>query len=158
LAPAIEYNFFPWSEAVRRQFTISYKIGMQRLEYFELTIYDKLRDFLLFHSLDFELRMTQPWGQINLDLEARQFPTMDNAYSIKLDMDFSVRFSSAFSFFAGTRLEKIHDQLYLPKGELTLDEILLRRKQLATTYDIRYRLGVRFTFGSIYNNVVNQRL
>lgn len=56
------------------------------------------------------------------------------------------------------RLEKIHDQIYLPKGDLTIDEILLRRKQLATTYDIRYRLGVRFTFGSIYNNVVNRRL
>jgi len=117
-----------------------------------------MEEFLFFHSLDFELEMTQPWGQIDFDLEARQYPTLKNAYSLKLDMDFSVRFSSAFSFFINSRFKKIHDQIYLPLGDLTIDEILLRRKQLATTYDIRYRVGVRFTFGSIYNNVVNQRL
>jgi hypothetical protein len=157
-APAIEYNFFPWQEAERRQFTIGYRIGLQSLEYFEVTIYDRLEEILLFHSLDFELEMTEPWGEIDFDIEARQFPTLKNSYSIKLDMDFSFRLSSAFSFFVGSRLEQIHDQVYLPKGDLTIDEILLRRKQLATTYDIRYRIGIRFTFGSIYNNVVNHRL
>ena len=158
VAPAIEYNFFPWYEAERRQLVVSYRIGVQHLEYFEPTIYDKLHESLLFHLLDFELEMTQPWGQIDFDVQARQYPTLENAYSVKVGVDFSFRFSSALSFFVNTRLEKIHDQIYLPKGDLTIDEILLRRKQLATTYDIRYRLGVRFTFGSIYNNVVNHRL
>jgi hypothetical protein len=158
VAPAIEYNFFPWPEAERRQFTISYRIGVQDLQYYEITIYDKNREFLLFHSLDFELEMNQPWGEIDFDIEARQFPTRENTYSVKVDLDFSVRFSSAFSFFVNSRFEKIHDQIYLPKGDLTIDEILLRRKQLATTFDIRYRIGIRFTFGSIYNNVVNHRL
>jgi hypothetical protein len=158
LNAALEYNFFPWREAERRQFTISYRLGVQNQKYIELTIYDKMEEFLFFQSLDFELEMTQPWGQIDFDLEARQYPTLENAYSLKLDVDFSVRISSVFSFFVNSRFEKIHDQIYLPLGDLTIDEILLRRKQLATTYDIRYRVGVRFTFGSIYNNVVNQRL
>ena len=156
--PAIEFNFFPWQEAERRQLIIAYHARVHSLRYFEITIYDKFRDVLFSHSIDFELEMTQPWGEIDIDIEARQYPTLKDTYSVKLDMDLSVRFSSAFSFFVSTRLQRLHDQIYLPKGELSIDEILLRRKQLATTYDIGYRLGVRFTFGSIYNNVVNHRL
>jgi hypothetical protein len=158
ISPAIEYNFFPWNEAERRKLVLAYHLGVETLEYYEITIYDKFRQTLLFHSLDLELEMTQPWGQLDFDFEARQYPMLKNTYSLKLDMDFAVRFSSAFSFFVSTRLEEIHDQIYLSKGELSIDEILLRRKQLATTFDIRYRLGIRFTFGSIYNNVVNHRL
>ena len=35
----------------------------------EITIYDKFEESLLFHSLDFELEMTQPWGEIDFDIE-----------------------------------------------------------------------------------------
>ena len=41
--------------------------------------------------------------------------------------------------------------------ELTLEGILLSRKQLATDYEYNLRVGVRYTFGSIYSNVVNPR-
>jgi hypothetical protein len=51
----------------------------------------------------------------------------------------------------------IHDQLYLPKGDASHDDILLKRRQMATNYQINGRLGFKFTFGSIYNNVVNER-
>jgi hypothetical protein len=53
--------------------------------------------------------------------------------------------------------ESIHDQLSLPVGDLTLDEILLRRKELATGYDYSLSVGFSYTFGSVYSNVVNPR-
>jgi len=38
-----------------------------------------------------------------------------------------------------------------------LEDVLLRRRKMATDYEIRIEFGIQFTFGSIYNNVVNER-
>jgi hypothetical protein len=54
-------------------------------------------------------------------------------------------------------VSRIHDQLYLRAGEATDEEILLRRRQLATSYRYRFSAGVSYTFGSMFNNVVNTR-
>ena len=51
----------------------------------------------------------------------------------------------------------LHDQLYLPKGEATREEVLLRQSQLATTYRAYLYMGLSYTFGSVLNNVVNPR-
>jgi hypothetical protein len=52
---------------------------------------------------------------------------------------------------------RIRDQIYLRAGEATDEEILLRRRQLATGYRYRFSAGLSYTFGSIFNNVVNTR-
>ena len=51
----------------------------------------------------------------------------------------------------------IRDQIYLPKGEASRDDVLVRQRQLATSYDYYLYFGVSYTFGSIYNNIVNPR-
>jgi hypothetical protein len=50
-----------------------------------------------------------------------------------------------------------HDQLSLPKGDATLEEILLHRRELASDYDYFIRVGLDYSFGSIFSNVVNPR-
>jgi hypothetical protein len=51
----------------------------------------------------------------------------------------------------------IHDQLYLPAQGATEAEILLNQKQLASQYKVKLNLGLTYSFGSIYNNVINTR-
>jgi len=51
----------------------------------------------------------------------------------------------------------IHDQLSLPLGKATLDEILLQRKELETNFEYFASIGFSYTFGSVYSNVVNPR-
>ena len=51
----------------------------------------------------------------------------------------------------------IHDQLSLPKESVATEEILLQRQELATQYEYRLEAGFSYTFGEIYNNVVNPR-
>jgi len=75
-----------------------------------------------------------------------------------LDSYISLRLVKGFSLYLNIDLESIHDQIYLPKGEASLEEILLKRKQLATTFNYSTSFGLRYTFGSIYNNIVNRRL
>jgi hypothetical protein len=71
--------------------------------------------------------------------------------------DVSVRLTKNLSVYCEVQSQVIHDQLYLPKGDASLEDILLRRRKLATTYEIAGQFGFRFTFGSIFNNVVNER-
>ena len=38
------------------------------------------------------------------------------------------------------------------------EDILLRRRQLGTDFFVRANFGFSYTFGSIYNNIVNPRM
>ena len=51
----------------------------------------------------------------------------------------------------------VHDQLGLVKEDIPVDQILLQRKELATQFEYFTSFGFTYTFGSIYNNVVNPR-
>jgi hypothetical protein len=51
----------------------------------------------------------------------------------------------------------IRDQLYLPGGDYTEAEILLRQRALATSFSYWTSFGISYRFGSIFNNVVNPR-
>jgi hypothetical protein len=51
----------------------------------------------------------------------------------------------------------VNDQLYLPSEGASLEDILLNQIELSTQYQYELKFGVRYTFGSIYNSVVNTR-
>jgi hypothetical protein len=158
IAPGIEYNIFPWTESERRLMTLAYLVGFQQNQYSQLTIYNKLRQSLWFQALTMEIQMAQPWGEVDLKVEGRQYPELKDTYSVQLEGEFTVRLSSAWAIDLEVRFESIHDQIYLPRGDASIDEILLKRRQLATTYDLIATFGLSFTFGSIYNNVINRRM
>jgi hypothetical protein len=48
--------------------------------------------------------------------------------------------------------------VYLPKGEASDEEVLVRRRQLATNYLYFAEFGISYSFGSIFNNIVNPRM
>ncbi len=49
------------------------------------------------------------------------------------------------------------DQLSLRRGSATSEEILVRQRELATGYQVEVGFGFSYSFGSIFNNVVNPR-
>ena len=51
----------------------------------------------------------------------------------------------------------VHDQLYLPAGGATDDEILLRIRELEPSFNYSLSIGLSYQFRSIFNNVVNPR-
>ncbi len=158
LSPAVEYNFFPWEDVARREFTVAYHIGYQHNRYIETTIYDKRKDILGYHSLNINFRMIQPWGNINSSLEGSDFFENPEFYSVQLDTRVSARITKNLSFRISLNAQSIHDQIYLPQGDASLEDILLQQRSLATTYQYSFSAGLQFTFGSIYNNVINRRL
>ena len=67
-----------------------------------------------------------------------------------------MRLSRNFSLFSKFEAVMIHDQLYLPKGDALREDILLQRRKLSTNYELGGQIGFRFTFGSIFNDIVNE--
>ena len=61
------------------------------------------------------------------------------------------------SFRVGGAAARVNDQLSLVKGEATEAEILLRLQELQTSFNVEGEVSLTYTFGSIYNNIVNPR-
>ncbi len=158
LKPAVEYNIFPWDIEDRKVFTIAYYIGPDWNKYYEETIYGKFRERLWEQSLRLDLQLVHTWGEIEAGLNASHYLRDFSKNRITLDTELSIRIIRGLSVNFDFRIENIHDQIYLSKEELSLEDILLNKVQLPSTFEVRAGAGIRIQFGSIYNNIVNNRL
>lgn len=156
-ALAVEYDFFPYSQSTRHQLRVLYKLAHSYARYREETVYEKMSEHQFGQSLDITLELREPWGNLEASMEGSHYFSDFSKNRVKFNLDFTFRIIKGLSLNIDGRYERIHDQLTLPKGEATLEEILLRRKELATEYQYSLSVGLSFTFGSIYSNVVNPR-
>lgn len=157
LYPGFEVDFFPYKEFERRSLTIWYEAGPNFYNYRELTVFDKMKERVTKQQMDVSLRLRQPWGSMGIFSSfAQQFRHPDR-YSASVFGDASVRLFKGFSFNVFGQYQKIKDQIALPKGAASTEEILLRLRQLATDYSYSMSAGFSYSFGSIFNSVVNPR-
>ena len=157
LAPAIEYDIYPYSESTRRQLTLLYQVGYQYADYQETTIFGKDREGKFNQSLTASLDVTQPWGNAHAALEAFTYlgDFSKNSVQVFAGLEFRVFRGLELDVFAS--YERVRDQLNLPATGATPEEVLLELKELQTSYEYELSIGLSYTFGSIYNNVVNPR-
>jgi hypothetical protein len=158
VAPAIEYSFLPYSEVVTREFTVAYHLGRLSNRYFEETIFLKTEEAILSHAMDVNLRLRQQWGDANLFLQGSCFLNDWSRNHLSLNGRVGVRVFKGMTFNMGGSFRLINDQITLPRGNTTIEDILLGQRQLATAYNSNVNFGLRYTFGALYNNVVNTRL
>ncbi len=157
ILPGIEYDLFPYSESTRRQLRILYSAGYKRENYMDSTIYNKIKENLWLHSLEASYEVVQKWGSIDFTLGYSNYLHDWSKNNLSFDGYLSLRVAKGLSFTFGGGGSLIHDQLNLVKADLTYDEILLQRKEIATQFNYFTSFGISYTFGSIYNNVVNPR-
>lgn len=96
-------------------------------------------------------------GTADISFEARQFLTEPGKHQLLFFGDTQLRIVKGLSLNFDGGVRRIRDQLSLPKGEISTEEVLLRQTQLATSYEYLVGIGISYSFGSIYNNVVNTR-
>lgn len=157
LSPAVEYNIYPYSESTRRQLRILYKIGHQNVRYMEETIFDKTSERLFNQSLSVTLDLRQPWGTVSTSLTGSHYLHDFEKKRLTLYTNLSLRLWEGLSVNLFASYSRLNDQLSLRKGATTPEQILLRRTQLATSYQYYGFIGLSYTFGAIYNNIVNPR-
>ena len=157
-SPALEYNLFPYSEVLTREITLAYKIGYNFYEYFEKTIYGFLNQEMFNQSLTLNLRYREKWGSIYSYLVASQFLDQPDQSRLTLNNNINLRIIRGLSLRISGNFQLIRDQINLPQGEASIEDLLLRQRQISTNFQNRISLGLSYTFGSIFNNIVNTRL
>lgn len=170
VAPAVEYNLYPYSEFTRRQLTFLYSIGPAYYDYEQPTLWNRQTDRVLRQSLEADLDLRQPWGSARLGVEGSHIIGWEPGPDLPpgLDVDepryrLSANASLEVRLFRGLELQlrgdytRIRDQISLPLEDYSDDEILLEIRELETGYRYEMRVGLSYTFGSIYNTVVNPR-
>ncbi len=155
--PGIEYNVFPYSESTRRQLRIAYQIGIMPIKYIDTTIYFKKSETLLTHSLSATLSMQQPWGSTSVTLSGSQYLHDLSKNNFSVSANSSIRIFEGLSLTIYGGYSAIHDQLALAKSSLTAEEVYQQRRELEKTYSYWGSFGISYTFGSIFNNIVNAR-
>jgi hypothetical protein len=157
LRPGVEYDFFPYDESSRRSLTLQYLVGPEYSNYIEKTIFEVLSETRLQQTLTGRLSLNQPWGDCSTALTAASYLPESSKYHVTLSGDFNVRLFKGFSLRAYGSYTKVKDQLDISAAGATDEEILLQLRQLATTYRFYTSFGIRYRFGSMFNNVVNPR-
>jgi hypothetical protein len=153
----VEYSAFPYAESSRRALVFQLTAGINHFDYIERTVYDKVKETVADALFNASLDMRQPWGSTGLSFETAAYLHDPSRYRLAVQGDFDVRLFKGLSINMDASWSRINNQLYLRAGGATDEEILLRRRQLATSYRYRLSAGLSYTFGSIFNNVVNPR-
>ncbi|HYN10442.1 MAG TPA: hypothetical protein VES67_23845 [Vicinamibacterales bacterium] len=157
IAPAVEFDFFPYKESNRRSLAVQYTIGMSRYQYREVTIFDKTEETVPNHSVSLSVGLRQPWGSLNAYSQLSQHLNHRDRWRSAIWGSTDVRLFKGFSFNVFAEYSKIKDQISLRKGGASTEEVLLRIRQLATDYSYYYGFGISYSFGSIFDNIVNPR-
>lgn len=157
VVPGIEYNVFPYAESTRRQLTFLYELGLIHSMYADTTIYDKLSEILLQQQLTVSLESRETWGSTNLTVRGASYLHDLGKNQVSVSGRLRIRLIQGLQLNVSGSYTRIRDQLYLAKEGASDEEILLRLRDLETSFRYGVSVGFSYTFGSIYNNIVNPR-
>ncbi|MCY7409750.1 MAG: hypothetical protein LH473_05715 [Chitinophagales bacterium] len=157
LSPAVEYDIFPYSKSTSKTFTFLYEVTPSYQIYIDTTLYNKKEEFLVSQSLRATLVLQQKWGSVSTSLTGSNYfhDFSKNQLSLFTRLQWRIVGGLSMNLYGGGSI--IHDQLNLPGYGATDEEVLTQQKELSTSYNYFASFGISYTFGSIYNNVVNPR-
>lgn len=158
IGPAVEYNIFPYAESTQRQITFMYKVEVASFNYEEITLFDKTKETRFTEGLQIAAAFEQPWGELDVSLEGSNYLDNFKQHRIELVSRMEIRLFRGLSLDLEGSVARVKDQIYEPKEDIPVEDILLRRRELGTDYQLSMDIGFSYTFGSVFNNVVNPRM
>lgn len=157
LFPAVEYNFFPYSESNNHYVGLMYRVGPSYFDYREETVLLETEELRFQQNLSLAVSLNKKWGQISGSAAyghyfydfAKNRLTFSGYADLRLYQGLSLNIRGSYAV--------QRDQLNIAKGDISNEDLLTRRRQLDSNYSFYTRFGIRYRFGSIFNNVVNPR-
>ncbi|MBK5272725.1 MAG: hypothetical protein JJE22_17130 [Bacteroidia bacterium] len=156
--PVLELNFFKYAEVNNRSFLLRYGADFSSFAYYDTTLYNKKKEDLFGQEVSLSINFNQKWGNFSSGAYYRNYFMNPGFYSTGANISFNIRITGGLSFYVSGTGNIIHDQVYLQKGGATEQEVLLRKRQLASSFDYYTSLGINLRFGSKLNNFVNTRI
>lgn len=153
-----EYNVFPWKDATSRQLIALVALGGRYYDYQDTTIYDLVTETRPIARAILAGESRQQWGTIDASLRYTHFLHDAATYNVSFNGRAQIRLTRGLSLEVRGDAAKVNDQLFLRRGGASDEEVLTRQRALATNFRVGGSVGLSFTFGSIYNTIVNPRL
>jgi hypothetical protein len=157
VAPAVEYNLFPYTESTRRSLIVQYSAGVTSQAYREETIFGQTEELRATHALTTSYSTRQTWGDMNVSVNGSQFLHNRDLYNLVFFTGTNLNLFRGFRLNVFGNYSLVRDQLSLPRRDATEEEVLLRQRQVATDYRYYLSVGISYRFGSAVQNVVNPR-
>ena len=158
VGPALEYNIYPYAESDRRQITFLYTVEGTYFDYEEITLFDVTTEFRVEQSLEAAAAFEQPWGQINASAEWSNYLDDFSVHRLDFRSGLEIRLFRGLSLDLRGSAARVKNQIYVPREDIPDEDILLERRQLGTDFEYSFDIGFSYTFGSVFNNVVNPRM
>ena len=157
-APVIEYNLFPWKQATSRQVAISYGIGPRYFRWKDSTIFGRTSEWRMQQELVVGTDIRQSWGSVNVSARYAAYVPELRKWNLGTNGSVNLNLVKGLSLNVGGGASLIRDQIFLAAEGQTPEQILTQQRALASNYSVFIFTSVSYSFGSIYNNVVNPRL
>lgn len=158
VSPAVEYNYYPYAEATRRQFIAHYSIGVEHSNYIEETVLGLMQETRPVHRVGVQYRAREEWGNAGLGIDANQYlHSGGEYYSFGISGDLSYRILRGLELNLSAGASRVNDNFYAPGGEISDEDILLGRQSLPSGYEYDASLGLSYRWGSSFANIVNNR-
>lgn len=156
--PTLEFNVFPYAQSTRRRFVVALTAGLTYYDYAEVTIFGRTSELRPAHVMEVGVSRQEPWGQIDASAQWFQYWHDWRRHRVELNAGIELRLVRGLSLDVFGNVARVKDQLFLSRENLTSEEVLLELRELGTDFRYAVGVGLSFTFGSIYNNIVNPRI
>ncbi len=157
LGPAIEYNIFPYEESFKHQIRFQYGLKSIYNNYSDSTKLLKLKELVFSHYLSVAGGVNQEWGNGYLYITYSNYLHDFEYNNLTIGGRIDYRIYKGLSVNLRTSASIIHDQINLRLEGATTEEIITQQYALKSGYKYSLSAGLTYSFGSIYNNVVNTR-
>ena len=132
-------------------------IGSLFNRYFEKTVYNQTEEILWRAKLMLNVNLVKKWGSIYAGIDYATYLHNFKLNSVGFNLGTDLRIAKGLNFNTNAYYGIQHDQINIAAGNLSLEETLLAQKQLQSGYDYYFSIGLSYSFGSIYNSIVNPR-
>ncbi len=156
-SPAVEYNYYPYAEANRRQLISHYSVGFEHSNYMEETIFGVERETIPQHRFAVQYNQREQWGNAGIGIEASQYLHDTSLYSLGIQGNVNFRIARGIDLNVFGSASRVNDNIHVPASTISDEDILLGRQNLPSSYRYDGGIGLSYRWGSSFTNVVNTR-
>jgi hypothetical protein len=154
IQPRFEYSIIPYKEFNTKRLIIGIEMGPQFQKYIDTTIYLKTKETLFQQNISLISSFTKPWGSINVGLYWSNYFHDLTKNQLSINGAISTRLFKGLNLSVWGNYSFVRDQINIRKGDVSIDQLLVKNKELLSSYNFNIGMGVSYRFGSKNNDQV----
>ncbi len=155
--PKVEYSLFPYKDFNSQRIVLGYAVGVQHNAYLDSTIYFRKKELLARQEAYAIASFTQKWGNVNIGTFWSNYLHDFSINNLSIGGAIEWRIFKGMRFVTWGNYEFVRDQISLPKGNASRDDVLTKRRLIGSGFNYNMGVGVVYQFGSQKNSFVNPR-